>query len=174
MYIKTSKKAIYANNLVRPINIIENEIRPVTCTGSEDGLISVTVNGGNDNFYRNFIWEVLQENQSCTTYTIRLRDNDNDGIFDIIDADKNNDGILDEPGTDDNANGIIDDADNDTNYSFGIVRYQSCDGLDVKNNIITNSRSSSETITINEKFNYNNFFTRNSCLIYLGLFRLSH
>ena len=119
-----------------PINIIENEIRPVTCTGSEDGLISVTVNGGNDNFYRNFIWEVLQENQSCTTYTIRLRDNDNDGIFDIIDADKNNDGILDEPGTDDNANGIIDDADNDTNYSFGIVRYQSCDGLDVKNNII--------------------------------------
>ena len=65
-----------------------------------------------------------------------LRDNDNDGIFDIIDADKNNDGILDEPGTDDNANGIIDDADNDTNYSFGIVRYQSCDGLDVKNNII--------------------------------------
>ena len=28
-----------------PINIIENEIRPVTCTGSEDGLISVTVNG---------------------------------------------------------------------------------------------------------------------------------
>ena len=119
-----------------PINIIENEIRPVTCTGSEDGLISVTVNGGNDNFYRNFIWEVLQENQSCTTYTIRLRDNDNDGIFDIIDADKNNDGILDEPGTDDNANGVIDDADNDTNYSFGIVRYQSCDGLDVKNNII--------------------------------------
>jgi PKD repeat protein len=119
-----------------PINIIENEIRPVTCTGSEDGLISVTINGGNDNFYRNFIWEVLQENQSCTTYTIRLRDNDNDGIFDIIDADKNNDGILDEPGTDDNANGIIDDADNDTNYSFGIVRYQSCDGLDVKNNII--------------------------------------
>ncbi|GIR81641.1 MAG: hypothetical protein CM15mP83_3670 [Flavobacteriaceae bacterium] len=29
---------------------------------------------------------------SCTTYTIRLRDNDNDGIFDIIDADKNNEG----------------------------------------------------------------------------------
>ena len=117
-----------------PIDIITNEISPVTCTGSEDGLISVTINGGNDNFYRNFIWEVLQENQSCTTYTIRLRDNDNDGIFDIIDSDINNDGIFER--TDINKNGIFDLAENDPDYSFGIVRYKSCDGVDVTNNII--------------------------------------
>jgi hypothetical protein len=118
-----------------PVNIITNEIRPVSCTGSEDGLISVTINGGNENFYRNFIWEVLQEDVSCTTYTVRLRDNDNDGIFDIIDADIDNDGSIDPGKTDVNNDGMIDEA-NDPNYSFGTVSYQSCDGVFIQNNIL--------------------------------------
>lgn len=118
-----------------PVNIITNEIRPVSCTGSEDGLISVTIDGGNENFYRNFIWEVLQEDVSCTTYTVRLRDNDNDGIFDIIDADIDNDGSIDPGKTDVNNDGMIDEA-NDPNYSFGTVSYQSCDGVFIQNNIL--------------------------------------
>ena len=118
-----------------PVNIITNEIRPVSCTGSEDGLISVTIDGGNENFYRNFIWEVLQEDVSCTTYTVRLRDNDNDGIFDIIDADIDNDGFIDPGKTDVNNDGMIDEA-NDSNYSLGTVSYQSCDGVFIQNNIL--------------------------------------
>ena len=118
-----------------PIDIITNEIRPVSCTGSEDGMISVTINGGNENFYRNFIWEVLQEDVSCTTYTIRLRDNDNDGIFDIADADIDNNGSTDPGKTDVNGDGMIDEA-NDPNFSFGTVSYQSCDGVFIQNNIL--------------------------------------
>ena len=118
-----------------PIDIITNEIRPVSCTGSEDGMISVTINGGNENFYRNFIWEVLQEDVSCTTYTIRLRDNDNDGIFDIVDADIDNNGSTDSGKTDINGDGMIDEA-NDPNFSFGTVSYQSCDGVFIQNNIL--------------------------------------
>jgi hypothetical protein len=118
-----------------PLTITTNEIRPVSCTGSEDGLISVTIGGGNQDFYRNFIWEVLQEDVSCTTYTVRLRDNDNDGIFDIIDADIDNDGSIDPGKTDVNNDGTIDEA-NDPNYSFGTVSYQSCDGVFIQNNIL--------------------------------------
>ena len=118
-----------------PLTITTNEIRPVSCTGSEDGLISVTIGGGNQDFYRNFVWEVLQEDVSCTTYTIRLRDNDNDGIFDIVDADIDNDGSTDPGKTDVNADGMIDEA-NDSNYSFGTVSYQSCDGVLIINNIL--------------------------------------
>jgi surface protein len=118
-----------------PVNIITNEIRPVSCTGSNDGLISVTIDGGNENFYRNFIWEVLQEDVSCTTYTVRLRDNDNDGIFDIIDADIDNDHSVDPGKTDVNNDGMIDEA-NDSNYSLGTVSYQSCDGIFIQNNIL--------------------------------------
>ena len=118
-----------------PVNIITNEIRPVSCTGSEDGLISVTIDGGNENFYRNFIWEVLQEDVSCTTYTVRLRDSDNDGIFDVVDADIDNNGSTDPGKTDVNNDGMIDEA-NDPNYSFGTVSYQSCDGVFIQNNIL--------------------------------------
>ena len=129
-----------------PVNIITNEIRPVSCTGSEDGLISVTIDGGNENFYRNFIWEVLQEDQedvSCTTYTVRLRDNDNDGIFDIIDADINNDGSTDPGKTDYNADGIVDEASNN-NFSYSIVTYQSCDGT-----FITDNKQQLSDFTVN-------------------------
>ena len=119
----------------QPLTISTNEIRPVSCTGSEDGLISVTIGGGNQDFYRNFIWEVLQEDVSCTTYTIRLRDSDNDGIFDIVDADIDNNGSTDPGKKDVNGDGMIDEA-NDSNYSFGTVSYQSCDGVFIQNNIL--------------------------------------
>ena len=74
---------------------------------------------------------------SCTTYTVRLRDNDNDGIFDIIDADIDNDGSIDPGKTDVNNDGMIDEA-NDPNYSFGTVSYQR---MSYSNNILRgNSR----------------------------------
>ena len=62
--------------------------------GSDNRLTS-NKSGGNTDFYKNFIWELLEEDISCTKYTVRLRDADMDGIFDIIDADIDNDGNTD-------------------------------------------------------------------------------
>ena len=115
--------------------IITNQIVPVTCTGSDDGLISVSLSGGNTDFYKNFIWELLEEDISCTKYTVRLRDADTDGIFDIVDADINNDGNTDPGKVDSNNDGYIDGYDDD-DYSYGIVSYQTCEGIYVTNNIL--------------------------------------
>ena len=67
------------------------------------------------------------------TYTIRLRDTDNDGIYDIADADIDNDGAIDPNKTDSNGDGIIDEASN-SNFSYSIVSYQSCDGTFITDN----------------------------------------
>ena len=115
--------------------IITNQIVPVTCTGSDDGLISVSLSGGNTDFYKNFIWELLEEDISCTKYTIRLRDADMDGIFDIVDADVDNDKNTDPGKVDSNNDGYIDGYDDD-DYSYGIVSYQTCEGIYVTNNIL--------------------------------------
>ena len=116
-----------------PTGITINSISPVSCTGSDDGLISVSINGGNSFYYKNYIWEVLEEDQNCVTYTIKLRDTDNDGIYDIADADIDNDGTIDPNKTDSNGDGIIDEASN-SNFSYSIVSYQSCDGTFITDN----------------------------------------
>jgi hypothetical protein len=116
-----------------PTGITINSISPVSCTGSDDGLISVSINGGNSFYYKNYIWEVLQEDQNCVTYTIRLRDTDDDGIYDIADADIDNDGAIDPNKTDSNGDGIVDQASNN-NFSYSIVSYQSCDGTFITDN----------------------------------------
>ena len=116
-----------------PTGITINSISPVSCTGSDDGLISVSINGGNSFYYKNYIWEVLEEDQNCVTYTIKLRDTDNDGIYDIADADIDNDGTIDPNKTDSNGDGIVDEASN-SNFSYSIVSYQSCDGTFITDN----------------------------------------
>jgi len=117
-----------------PTDIAINTISPVSCTGSDDGLISVSITGGNSSYYKNYIWEVLKEEENCVTYTIRLRDADNDGIFDIADADLDNDGATDPNAIDTNNNGIRDEVENNNNFSYSIIRYQSCDGTFVTDN----------------------------------------
>jgi PKD repeat protein len=117
----------------QPTQIETNTISPVSCTGSDDGLISVSITGGNSSYYKNYIWEVLKEEENCVTYTIRLRDADNDGIFDITDADLDNDGVTDPNVTDSNNNGIIDEAESGS-FTYSVIRYQSCDGTFVTDN----------------------------------------
>ena len=116
-----------------PTDISINNISPVSCTGADDGLISVSINGGNSFYYKNYIWEVLEEDENCVTYTIKLRDTDNDGIFDIADADIDNDGVVDPNKSDTNGDGIIDEATGG-NFSYSIVSYQSCDGTFITDN----------------------------------------
>ena len=117
----------------QPTQIETNTISPVSCTGSDDGLISVSITGGNSSYYKNYIWEVLKEEENCVTYTIRLRDADNDGIFDIADADLDNDGVTDPNVTDSNNNGIKDEAESGS-FTYSVIRYQSCDGTFVTDN----------------------------------------
>jgi hypothetical protein len=116
-----------------PTDISINNISPVSCTGADDGLISVSITGGNSFYYKNYIWEVLEEDENCVTYTIKLRDTDNDGIFDIADADIDNDGVVDPNKSDTNGDGIIDEATGG-NFSYSIVSYQSCDGTFITDN----------------------------------------
>jgi hypothetical protein len=116
-----------------PTDISINTISPVSCTGSDDGLISVSITGGNSFYFKNYIWEVLEEDENCVTYTIKLRDTDNDGIFDIEDADIDNDGVTDPNKSDSNGDGIVDEA-NGGNFSYSIVSYQSCDGTFITDN----------------------------------------
>ena len=116
-----------------PTDISINNISPVSCTGADDGLISVSISGGNSFYYKNYIWEVLEEDENCVTYTIKLRDTDNDGIFDIADADIDNDGVVDPNKSDTNGDGIIDEATGG-NFSYSIVSYQSCDGTFITDN----------------------------------------
>jgi hypothetical protein len=116
-----------------PTDISINTISPVSCTGSDDGLISVSITGGNSFYFKNYIWEVLEEDENCVTYTIKLRDTDNDGIFDIEDADIDNDGVTDPNKLDSNGDGIVDEA-NGGNFSYSIVSYQSCDGTFITDN----------------------------------------
>ena len=116
-----------------PTNITVNTISPVSCTGNDDGLISVSITGGNPFYYKNYIWEVLEEDENCVTYTIKLRDTDNDGIFDIADADLDNDGATDPNKTDVNGDGVVDGANSGT-FSYSIVSYQSCDGTFITDN----------------------------------------
>ena len=117
----------------QPTDISVNTISPVSCTGSDDGLISVSISGGNSFYYKNYIWETLREDENCVTYSIRLRDTDNDGIFDIEDADIDNDGVIDPNKTDFDLDGKI-DAINNSNFSYSIVSYQSCDGTFITDN----------------------------------------
>ena len=116
-----------------PTDISINTISPVSCTGSDDGLISVSITGGNSFYFKNYIWEILEEDENCVTYTIKLRDTDNDGIFDIEDADIDNDGLTDPNKSDSNGDGIVDEA-NGGNFSYSIVSYQSCDGTFITDN----------------------------------------
>ena len=116
-----------------PTDISINTISPVSCTGSDDGLISVSITGGNSFYFKNYIWEVLEEDENCVTYTIKLRDTDNDGIFDIEDADIDNDGFTDPNKSDSNGDGIVDEA-NGGDFSYSIVSYQSCDGTFITDN----------------------------------------
>ena len=116
-----------------PTNITVNTISPVSCTGNDDGLISVSITGGNPFYYKNYIWEVLEEDENCVTYTIKLRDTDNDGIFDIADADLDNNGATDPNKTDVNGDGVVDGANSGT-FSYSIVSYQSCDGTFITDN----------------------------------------
>ena len=117
----------------QPTDISINTLSPVSCTGSDDGLISVSISGGNSFYYKNYIWETLKEDENCVTYTIRLRDTDNDGIFDIEDADIDNDGVIDPNKTDFDLDGRIDEINN-SNFSYSIVSYQSCDGTFITDN----------------------------------------
>ena len=117
----------------QPTDISINALSPVSCTGSDDGLISVSISGGNSFYYKNYIWETLKEDENCVTYTIRLRDTDNDGIFDIEDADIDNDGVIDPNKTDFDLDGKIDEI-NSNNFSYSIVSYQSCDGTFITDN----------------------------------------
>ena len=50
-----------------PIDIITNEISPVTCTGSEDGWISVTINGEMIIFIEIYLGGIARKS-SCTIY----------------------------------------------------------------------------------------------------------
>ena len=124
-----------------PTDISINTISPVSCTGSDDGLISVSIGGGNTFYYKNYIWEVLEEDENCVTYTIKLRDTDNDGIFDIEDADVDNDGATDPNKVDTNGDGVVDNVNNG-NFSYSIVSYQSCDGTFITDNKQTKSEFS--------------------------------
>jgi hypothetical protein len=117
----------------QPTDISINALSPVSCIGSDDGLISVSISGGNSFYYKNYIWETLKEDENCVTYTIRLRDTDNDGIFDIEDADIDNDGVIDPNKTDFDLDGKIDSINN-SNFSYSIVSYQSCDGTFITDN----------------------------------------
>ena len=58
-----------------------------------------------------------------------------DGIFDIVDADVDNDKNTDPGKVDSNNDGYIDGYDDD-DYSYGIVSYQTCEGIYVTNNIL--------------------------------------
>ena len=119
-----------------PFDINFNEIRQDSCTGLGDGLISVSVNGGNSSYYTNYFWEFLLQDENCVLYTLNIRDNDNDGIFDIIDADIDNDGLTDPGKLDEENDGIIDEFTGDYDYSLGSVYYQTCDGDFIENNIL--------------------------------------
>ena len=119
-----------------PTEITTSIINPVSCTGFDDGLISVSITGGNPAYYKNYIWEKLDENQDCVTYTIRLRDSDFDGIFDIEDADIDNDGTTD-AGKIDRGDGRVVEVGN-PNFIYSTVSYRTCDGTfitDVKQSL---------------------------------------
>jgi hypothetical protein len=139
-----------------PLQIITNEIIPVSCdSGADDGVISISAEGGNDDFYKQLTWFYFEEDVSCLTYTISLRDMDNDGIYDIVDADIDNDGSVDSGKVDANGDGLDDAADLDAdgvidaNYSLGEVSYQNCDsGQFVNLNLISADFSSNGTLQI--------------------------
>ena len=90
--------------------------------------IDVDVSGGNPSFTKNYIWEVL-EYDYYYIYSAQLRDADNDGIFDIIDADRNNDGVTDPNTSDVNLDGYIDEyTQNRYEYPLATIAYQNFAG----------------------------------------------
>ena len=133
--IQTSDCSVSETFVVRepdPLQIVTNEIIPVSCDGVDDGVVSVTAKGGNTDFYKQLTWYHFEEGSSCFTYEIRLKDADNDGIFDIVDADIDNDNITDNGKVDSNNDGIMDSADTDLdgaidpNYELSSISYQNC------------------------------------------------
>ena len=133
--IQTSDCSVSETFVVRepdPLQIVTNEIIPVSCDGVDDGVVSVTAKGGNTDFYKQLTWYYFEEGSSCFTYEIRLKDADNDGIFDIVDADIDNDNITDNSKVDSNNDGIMDSADTDLdgaidpNYELSSISYQNC------------------------------------------------
>ena len=123
-----------------PLDIVVNTLSTGSCSEYDDGLISVSVGGGDSSYFENYFWESLVSDQGCTKYTVRLRDADIDGIFDIVDADIDNDGNTDPGKIDSNNDGYIDFYD-DYGYSYGIVSYQTCEGIFVINNILADDFS---------------------------------
>jgi hypothetical protein len=138
-----------------PLQIQTNEIVPVSCDGTDDGVISIKATGGNTDFYKQLTWYYFEEETSCFTYTLTLRDADNDGIYDIIDADIDNDGTTDAGKTDANTDGIEDSADTDSNgvvdpnYVLSNVSYQNCDsGQFVSLNLVNGDFSASGSLVV--------------------------
>jgi hypothetical protein len=138
-----------------PLQIQTNEIVPVSCDGTDDGIISIQATGGNTDFYKQLTWYYFEEETSCFTYTLTLRDADNDGIYDIIDADIDNDGTTDAGKTDANADGIEDSADTDLdgvvdpNYVLSNVSYQNCDsGQFVSLSLVNGDFSASGSLVV--------------------------
>lgn len=155
-----------------PLQLITNEIIPVSCDGVDDGVISLRAEGGNEDFYKQLSWFYFEEDSSCFTYEITLKDEDNDGIYDIVDADVDNDGILDSGKTDSNSDGIIDSADAnldsiiDSYFVLSNVSYQNCDsGQFVNLSLVIGDFSSNgslivcarpNTVTANDNLDHDN------------------
>lgn len=138
-----------------PLQIQTNEIVPVSCDGIDDGIISIKTTGGNTDFYKQLTWYYFEEETSCFTYTLTLRDADNDGIYDIVDADIDNDGNTDTGKGDANNDGIDDNADTDAdgvidpNYVLSNVSYQNCDsGQFTSLNLVNGDFSASGSLVI--------------------------
>ena len=138
-----------------PLQIQTNEIVPVSCDGVDDGIISIKATGGNTDFYKQLTWYYFEEETSCFTYTLTLRDADNDGVYDIIDADIDNDGNTDAGKTDANNDGIDDNADTDAdgvvdaNFVLSNVSYQNCDsGQFTSLNLVNGDFSASGSLVI--------------------------
>ncbi len=156
--IQTSDCSVSETFVVRepsPLQIQTNEIVPVSCDGTDDGIISIEATGGNSDFYKQLTWYYLEEETSCFTFNLALRDADNDGIYDIIDADIDNDGNTDTGKTDANFDGIEDSADADLNgvvdpnYVLSSVNYQNCDsGQFTSLNLVTGDFSASGSLVI--------------------------
>jgi len=138
-----------------PLQMITNEIIPVSCDGVDDGVISLRVQGGNTDFYKQLSWFYFEEDSSCFTYEISLKDEDNDSIYDIVDADVDNDGILDAGKSDGNNDGIIDSADADldskidSSYVLSNLSYQNCDsGQFINLNLVIDDFSSNGSLIV--------------------------
>lgn len=138
-----------------PLQIQTNEIVPVSCDGTDDGIISINATGGNTDFYKKLTWYYFEEETSCFTYSLTLRDADNDGISDIVDADIDNNGSTDPGKTDANNDGIEDSADTDldgvvdASYVLTNVSYQNCDsGQFTSLNLVSGDFSASGTLVI--------------------------